>query len=609
MSTSPGSRRSSRRLARRATAGAAIAVAIAAGLAGALQPAEAAPTGGGVTATEMWVTSGAGAEAVRLDTTVYVPGSATRQAPAAAIVLAHGFGGTKDGMTGRAIDLAARGYVALTYTARGMGESTGTISIDAPAYEVADASRMLDVLAGMPEVVLDAPGDPRVGVHGGSYGGGLSLLLAGHDQRVDAVVAANTWNSLVSSLAPNSAGPPEADTVAAGAGIDGDGVWKSAWAEHFFAAGLKPAPGEQLDPICGRFRPEYCQAYLDTAAAGRLTDELRRLLAASSPAAVAGDITAPTLLVQGEGDTAFPLAEADATARAIHAAGTPVKVVWHSGGHGAGKPTPRQLDTELLPAWFDFHLRGRGADPGTSFDYATDSAGPAARGGQMASVPAYPGLGPAAVRRTGLPLAGGTQSVLNPPGGTPAAVSTLPGALERGRPPVPNDIPAQTAVFDSAPLAGQLDIAGSPVAQLRVASPSGAAVLFVKLYDVDPAGRATLLGQAAPARITAAAATTPSATPTTVTLPALVATIAAGHRLRLAVASTDAGYAGLTGQVTYQIGLAGDLQLPAGVAGDVEQRPGGAPPDPARFSCQEAPSWVWRWWCAPGRPIPGPIPA
>lgn len=585
------------------------AAAVAAGLAASAQPAEAAPTGG-VTATDLWVDSGAGADAVRLDTTVYVPASATRRTPASAILLAHGFGGTKASLTGRALDLAGRGFVVLTYTARGMGQSTGTISIDAPQYEVADASRMLDVLADMPEVLLDGPGDPRVGVHGGSYGGGLSLLLAGHDPRVDAVVAVNTWNSLVSALAPNSAGPPEADTLAAGAGVDDDGVWKQAWAEHFWQAGFPPAPpGEQLDPTCGRFRPEYCRAYLATAQTGRLTEQLRTLLAASSPATVAGDITAPTLLVQGEGDLVFGLSEADATARAIAAAGTPVKVVWHSGGHGAGQPPAQQLDTSLLPAWFDFYLRGRGPNPGTSFDYATDATG-------VATVAGYPGLGPAAAatQRTGLPLTGGTQPVLNPAGGTPAAVSTpLPGDLGRGRPSGAYDIPGQTAVFDSAPLGEQLDIAGSPVAQLQVSSPSGEAVLFAKLYALDPAGQATLLGQAAPLRLTTSTTAAAGAVLQPVTLPALVATVPAGHRLRLAVASTDAGYAGPTTPATYQVGLAGDLQLPTGLTADPVQPPDAGLPDPGRFSCaQVTPLWVrrwrWWWWCAPGRPHPGPTP-
>src|SRR6201999_66632 len=57
------------------------------------------------------------------------------------------------------------------------------------------------------------------------------------------------------------------------------------------------------------------------------------LLQASSPATVLSKITAPTLLSQGEDDSLFTLAQADANARGIAATGTPVRVIWRAGGH------------------------------------------------------------------------------------------------------------------------------------------------------------------------------------------------------------------------------------------------------------------------------------
>ena len=54
---------------------------------------------------------------VQLDTTLYLPDSS---APAPAVLLAHGFGGTKDDRwPPRLCDLAQHGYVVLAYTARG----------------------------------------------------------------------------------------------------------------------------------------------------------------------------------------------------------------------------------------------------------------------------------------------------------------------------------------------------------------------------------------------------------------------------------------------------------------------------------------------------------
>ena len=139
---------------------------------------------------------------VGLDTTVYFPATT----PAPAVLLAHGFGGSKSDLDSEARSLAEHGYVVLAYTARGFGQSGGLIHLDAPSYEVADAGRLVSYLATLPQVVKDAPGDPRVGVAGSSYGGGLALLLGANDKRVDAIGADITWNDLSQALFPNAAG-------------------------------------------------------------------------------------------------------------------------------------------------------------------------------------------------------------------------------------------------------------------------------------------------------------------------------------------------------------------------------------------------------------------
>ena len=77
---------------------------------------------------------------VQLDADLYLPSST----PAPAIVLAHGFGGSKESVISEAEYLADRGFVVLAYTARGFGSSTGTISMNSPNFEVADASSIID---------------------------------------------------------------------------------------------------------------------------------------------------------------------------------------------------------------------------------------------------------------------------------------------------------------------------------------------------------------------------------------------------------------------------------------------------------------------------------
>src|SRR5699024_7281236 len=129
---------------------------------------------------------------VILDAGLYRP----QHTPAPAVIVAHGFGGTRGSVDADAQRLARAGLVVLTYSARGFGRSTGRIGLDSLDYEVPDARHLVDWLAHQPEVVQDEPGDPRVGVTGGSYGGALALMLAGTDPRIDAVAAVATWNNL-----------------------------------------------------------------------------------------------------------------------------------------------------------------------------------------------------------------------------------------------------------------------------------------------------------------------------------------------------------------------------------------------------------------------------
>jgi ABC-2 type transport system ATP-binding protein len=351
---------------------------------------------------------------VRLDTSVYFPATT----PAPAILLAHGFGDTKASLASEAKDLAKHGYVVLAYTARGFGLSGGLIHLDAPDYEVADASKLISYLATLPQVLKDAPGDPRVGVAGSSYGGGLALLVAGYDKRVDAVAADITWNNLVTALFPNASGTTPgvfkklwtAELFAAGAGVgagtvpagsvaggsEAAGGAAGGSAATGGAAGGSAATGgaAAISAQCGRAAPELCADYVQAAATGRPSTALLALLKASSPSSVLSKITAPTLLTQGEQDSLFPLSEADANAKGIAAAGTPVKVMWRAGGHDGGT-SQSELDADVL-GWFDPVLRHKGS-VNTSFELNQTGAGISSATGQRVSQTlhvqtGYPGI-------------------------------------------------------------------------------------------------------------------------------------------------------------------------------------------------------------------------
>nr|WP_221378402.1 alpha/beta fold hydrolase [Actinoplanes polyasparticus] len=506
-------------------------------------------------------------ENVALDARLYLPRDRDGKVPA--VLLAHGFGGTKESVSSDAESLAERGYAVLTYTAQGFGRSGGQIHLNSPDYEVRDAQGLLDWLAARPEIRTDAAGDPRVGVVGGSYGGALALMLAGQDPRVDAIVPSITWNDLTNVFLPQSA-----DTSATG-------VFKKGWAGVFFGNGgtvpadgaaAPPPTGITIDPACGRFAADVCKAYLDVATTGSPEASTLDLLRRSSPAGTVGQIKAPTLLVQGAVDTLFPLSEADANARSIAATGTPVRVAWFTGGHdgGAGPQSDQDRVKFLTVQWLDHYVKGEGDAPSDSFTYSR-VAGFSALDRDLVtngySTDAYPGL--AGTGRTELELEGPAQPIANPPNGNPGAISSLPGTggrLSQLLSGVAADIPGQFATFETRPVGSAIDVVGAPAVRLRAASPTGEATLFVKLYDVDESGTPTLsAGLVAPVRLTELPTSVEQAQERTIRLPAIVRRIEAGHTVRVVVATTDQAFLSPVQPATYTVQVASALELPTAV--------------------------------------------
>src|SRR4051812_26185590 len=199
----------------------ALAVAAAGVLMWALWPSDAAPRPQDV---RIAVVDGPdGDQHVSLDATFFPPAGS---GAAPAVLLAHGFGGSKLSVRDQAERLAAGGYAVLTWSARGFGRSTGEIALNSPDYEVKDVRQLVDWLAKRPDVRLDAAGDPRVGIAGGSYGGAIALLAAAYDDRIDAIAPQITWYDLADALFPDATGAGPAN-----------GVFKRMWAGIFFSAG------------------------------------------------------------------------------------------------------------------------------------------------------------------------------------------------------------------------------------------------------------------------------------------------------------------------------------------------------------------------------------
>lgn len=496
---------------------------------------------------------------VSLDADLYLPDVT----PAPAVVLAHGFGGSKSSVAAQAQALADSGFVVLAYTARGFWGSGGQISMNSPRYEVADARAVIDDLAERSEVVQDGPGDPRVGIAGGSYGGALALLTTGYDRRVDAVAADITWNDLQTSLFGQSVEPSDQAPP---------GVFKQWWAGGFFSVGLMQ-PGSQSQP-CGRFAPDWCEAFDQAAESGIVTPASEALMARSSPRSVTDQITVPTLLGAGQADSLFPFAQAAANYDQIRAADpdNPVKLVWHGGGHDGGIDESERL-TGLTTAWMSAHLSG-GPPVGTEFEVTLTNGALGAdsrRQPTVLSLPGFPGLGGTDTRPVG--LAGMPQTIRAPAGGAPAAISSFPG-LGGAAGQLSVSPPGQSASFGSEPVTSDVTVVGSPRVTLTVSSqtPVRDVALFANVRVVSGSGaEAAPQGLVAPIRLDRVGR---EPTRVAVDLPAIATQVAAGDRLRVVISTTDAAYRLPTRPAIYQVGLADpELALPVVTGGTTVGEP------------------------------------
>jgi ABC-2 type transport system ATP-binding protein len=183
-----------------------------------------------------------------------------------------------------------------------------------------------------------------------------------------------------------------------------------------------------------------------------------------------------------------------------------------------------------------------------------------------------------------LALSGSAQQISTPAGGTPAAVSSIPGlggvlgtaaslSGVLGSTGL-SAIPGQTARFSSAPLPRSSLVVGSSTVGLEVtAGRTGAVTLFASLHDVAPDGTDTL-----PARLVAPIGIAGAAGARhliTIRLPWIVQRVPAGHRLVLEVSSTDFAYALPVRPDSYRIALAGS-PLNVSSVPTTEVRSGGA---------------------------------
>ena len=341
-------------------------------------------------------------------------------------MMTHGWGGNREtdgnaasleplGSVG-AGPLRRAGFNVLTWDSRGFGQSGGTVTVDFKDNEGRDVQALIDWLAGQPEARLDGPGDPRVGMHGASYAGGIELVAAGIEPRIDAIAPDIAWHSLLSSLYKE-------ETV------------KGGWSLALYGAGV-PTSGLEgaVSPAgvqTGNLDPHITSAFVTGASTGKLSAEDRAWFDSRGPTSLVDRIRVPTLLIQGTADTLFTTGEAIRNYSILRGNGVPAKMLWFCGGHGAcltGGGEAGHVERAVI-AWMRRHLAG---EPGIDTGPALRVAGrrrPLALGGRL---PAARGR---ADRRRGLRA----RSRSTPPTRSPARRS--PPARRRTRSTSPCRLP------------------------------------------------------------------------------------------------------------------------------------------------------------------------
>jgi dienelactone hydrolase len=457
-----------------------------------------------------------------------------------AVVLVNSWGLNDLEYLAQARALAGRGYVVLSYTTRGFWGSGGSIDTAGP-LDVADVSAAIDWL------LAHTSADPgRIGAGGVSYGAGISLVAAGHDPRLKAVVALSGWTDLVASLYDDYTRRPQAVFFLEALGR------------------LTGRPSAELNRILADYHAnrdvERMIAFGRTRSASSYVDAINANGTAVLMANAYGDsLFGPNQLVDFYGRLTGPkrleLAPGDhAVVEATGLLGLP-NHVWAS-----------------VTAWLDRYVAGTASGIGSGVVLRTRGPGPtvveqhpawpAPRIGRLGlgAVQWWDGTGPL----RGAPATGWSRTIgtgLDTTAG--AGVILLSNGLEglTGIAPTvwfPSISRLHAGVWVGDALRTRTQIRGIPRLHLSFTPSAANGTVVAYLYDLDALGTGSLIGHA-PASWLGAAPGRP--TTLDVPLPAAGYDVPAGHRIALVVDTADPLYRGYNsgGTVTFTGGSWLDL--------------------------------------------------
>lgn len=483
----------------------------------------------------------------KLAASVWIPKDAT---PVPAILITNGWNNRHD----RAIELrfaeryANQGYVVLAWTSRGWGNSEGEIELDGPA-EQNDTKTMIDLLAAKSDewhVQMDStcpaaladlhcqmaqPSkiNPRLGMVGESYAGGIQFLTAQGDSRIDSIIPRITWSNLLDSLAPND-------------------VLKVGWITELYGTGQTvsrgaPVPDQQPgdEPDAEGPSDDLTRWYTESAAANEPTDEMRHEVGwvrSLHP----GKLNTPTMLIQGWGDTLFTPNEALATYEELRSRNVTVRLVFYPGGHGqslAADAAASVFVDQQMDEWLNVTLRGRAPTlppyPVIRYrDFEADFVGELQW--PPANTTVWRGYFGADLSLGDAPTEASVD-LINPV--LPTNCVDVPSFQSQVGANCPYSVERTSAIWAGAPLHADTEVTGTPVAHLVLGSTQLSDVrVFVTLEDIAPDGTVQAVWrQTMPMRLGQS-----TGQEVNVTMQTTTHTFPKGHRIGLQVATTDLSF-------------------------------------------------------------------
>ncbi|MGA6153005.1 CocE/NonD family hydrolase [Stenotrophomonas sp. NPDC087984] len=508
------------RKAPRPTTAAAVSVAVLAGAAFGLAPSVQAAAPAPTTATAASAESTAsgvsirfvdipGDGGVKLAANVVAPADADASRRLPLVVLPTSWSLPQVEYLAQAKKLAEAGYVVLTYNTRGFWQSGGKIETAGPP-DIADASKVIDW------ALANTPADPdHIGMAGLSYGAGISLLAAGADPRIKAVVAMSGWADLVASIYGNRTQHSQAAGLLAGAGA------------------LTGRPSEEFQQILDDFFSSNLAKEKDLIAWGKKRSAATYLDRINANGAA-------IMLGNSWGDSIFP---PNSYADFFDKLTGPKRLELRPGDHATAELTgllglPNTTWSHARQ-WLDRYLKGErnGIDTQAPVQLMSRTA----RGDDYEGYPSWSAV-PSEQRR--VPLAGTEKITANHDSGANAGTVLLSGALDQFLkvPPLAS-IPllprSHAAVWQTGASAREQRVRGTVKLHTTVTSDRSDGTAVAYLYDVGPLGVGKL--------ITNAPVTFHDRTPGTpfgvdLELFSTAYDVPAGHRLALVVDTVDPLY-------------------------------------------------------------------